>query len=837
MLRMRKKYIIILVFSAFVLGTVIYIKNVYLPRKLKAALVTFLDSHSPFKVKFSRLGLAINGNVHISNIKAKFSDGRTAFLLKDITADISLKDLLKKRLFFDSLKFSGLEIFLRRQGKKIDIWEAISKYATAVKKSKTRFPYQGHPASSTAAGKAGWGSKFFIYRIIIPRARLNFYDSSERFHEKFNVSIYVDLHPQGGAKIALSLSSALISLGYRAEANLREKTLEGEGVVDNLEPAQFMQLLNLKPKYQIKGFKINKWEYSLSLSKGGFVLTSVINLSNLDMSGRYNFESDVQAEGRISYEASQKKLAYELRGKLKRGRISGLPYVEEISHIESEFYLSNNSFKMTSFKGIGLGQPFKAELLVNDLENPHIYLSVNSQLDMSVVHKLGFLKKGVKLSGPALLRAEWKGKLKRLGLSNLKAEIELQGDEADFSPAASFKQIRGKIFLRKEKLSWENLQFVYHKTRLNSRGHIDNLASIKPVFSLSSDYFDLDASFFWNRKNSIIQDISLKGSAGRNTSFNLQASLDIAKGLFLKVRGIVNMGLEDIAIFTKSRMNKISSFLRPQGEIEVQLAGEGKLKDINSLHLQALLSSKQVSLHELRFSGLQALAALKEGELVVSPLECGFYQGDLQLRLKYSLSTHSFLANFKVVEANLEKIAADLGRAADDYAGRLSLDIDAAASDLKSKDTWRAEGRAEIKDGEIWKLYLFRGIEKLLPLRDSQKIVFRNGWANFSLEKKIITLEGLSLLSTLLEIKGKGTISLEGNLNLLVFLNISPPLIRSAPALNKIASFLLDNGFVTVEVKGSIKKPTYRLVPFFIKSNPVKKMKDFIRDIFNVFSE
>jgi hypothetical protein len=229
--------------------------------------------------------------------------------------------------------------------------------------------------------------------------------------------------------------------------------------------------------------------------------------------------------------------------------------------------------------------------------------------------------------------------------------------------------------------------------------------------------------------------------------------------------------------------------------------------------LIGFINCTRATVYGKRISDVGASFNTKGSRLNFLNLKAGVYGGVLAGR-SFSLDTKTkdfFGESFTVDRVDLQDFVRDTKSYSDKHmAGKISLELRDLKGNSQDASTITAKGRMVIRDGQLWDIPVFL---KLFTLNPGELFKSRNqfdaGVIDYDIRQRKITIDRMAFTSESVSVVGRGNISFDGDLNLI----LKP---RSGPLLGldffvlrwagDLISFLLDS-VVSVEVKGTFDKP------------------------------
>ncbi|MCX5657901.1 MAG: AsmA-like C-terminal domain-containing protein, partial [Candidatus Omnitrophica bacterium] len=139
---------------------------------------------------------------------------------------------------------------------------------------------------------------------------------------------------------------------------------------------------------------------------------------------------------------------------------------------------------------------------------------------------------------------------------------------------------------------------------------------------------------------------------------------------------------------------------------------------------------------------------------------------------------------------------------------------------LKAITDVTGTGWMEITQGRLFELPLLKGLLGIIDTSGAEKNVFREAHCDFVVKDKAITTENLELVSQRLTINGKGSVYLDGKLDMRISYSL-PEQKEETSGLDKLQDLLLKGTSSLVKevtLGGTLKKPEYKIIPVSINN-------------------
>jgi hypothetical protein len=148
--------------------------------------------------------------------------------------------------------------------------------------------------------------------------------------------------------------------------------------------------------------------------------------------------------------------------------------------------------------------------------------------------------------------------------------------------------------------------------------------------------------------------------------------------------------------------------------------------------------------------------------------------------------------------------------------GRLTGEMNWGQTPLEGADVGLiGSGTATLTQGEMSAIRLLRGIEELLELEDLDRERFERFTFGFRMDKDRVAVEGLELLSRVLDMSGKGSFGPGNKVDVTVQVEPSQDLasaVKSERASGIVGGIAAATDPVTVSITGNLSSPRYRFI-------------------------
>jgi hypothetical protein len=216
--------------------------------------------------------------------------------------------------------------------------------------------------------------------------------------------------------------------------------------------------------------------------------------------------------------------------------------------------------------------------------------------------------------------------------------------------------------------------------------------------------------------------------------------------------------------------------------------------------------------------------------LIISPLVANVAQGKIELRTKIDSLNKKIVVNTLINDIDLAILKEQLKLKNSSLSGTLTLDANFENNGLAFLDKLEGSGKVSIHEGNIWEINFLKGMGEFLFIPEFEEIKFEEGYSDLIFKGENIVFENIELKAPQMGLKGKGRISLKGDLNFLLVSEFNPALVSSSQGLKKFFTNILGQTSLAIELKGTIKKPSYEVKPVIFSD--LKGLKKIFDDIF-----
>lgn len=803
---------------------IIYFNNVYLPIKVKSKIINALETNLNYNARIQKIKYNLFRGIVIRDVTIYDKTGdkeNTLLTIKEASFNLLFIPLIKeKKIIIPIIHIDSPYLYIRyKKDNNFNFSKIFSPKPNQPLKSKMKF-------------------SFLIYKVNIFNANIVFEDEhlTPRFRktiQDFNIGLTIS--PL--AKVLFLLQGKLLTdkeaitkLSLEGEYNFLSKELNSKLNFANLIIPEFKPYLKVLPVSIVRGIIENsnlelKFKDNLINLKGSLYVKGLeLMKEKMALNGNINIEPD------ISYAIDKKIFDYKANFKIVQANLDGIKYIEKINNISGDISLIKDKLVTASLKLQTLDSEVRLRGTLENFLNPYLKLNlISEQLNLEKLLSILPLKpKGINLSGLSKSGINIEGYLKKPPL-DIKASFELK--DAKFQTVflkEPINNIKGRLDLTLEGADWLNLSFDYRNITYTSTGKLVNFKAPQINFGLTSGNLDLKSDI--KVKDNIIKintflakyadsELDIKGDI--DTRDNATILLDLSTKLNLKTQDALIFLPQDLA--ERLRKIKLEGILNIVGSIN------GNVKNYKELNIYLETVSDAISVYNLKFSNLSFNLRQRDGTLNISRFAASGYSGivnlDFSSDLKPDVPTYALKFNCSGIDLGKMKLDTDFKDK--DIAGISSVSADLYGN-FKDSGLLKGRGSASIKNGNLWKFNLFKGMGELFFLPDYEKVIFKEATAEFNIENRFISTENLKLISDQLNLDCKGKVGFDGGLDFTVYTEANKNLIRDSADIRKFTTAILGelSNAITVRITGTIQKPKYSIAPMAV--DLIKNIKNFI---------
>jgi len=311
-------------------------------------------------------------------------------------------------------------------------------------------------------------------------------------------------------------------------------------------------------------------------------------------------------------------------------------------------------------------------------------------------------------------------------------------------------------------------------------------------------------------------------NSGRSI-FNFHApSLDITRSF---LEHLPNKGIGE----------KLLASLNPAGKVEINanLQHFKEQKD-NDYSVEITLKDCDVTTgkYNIPFRGVDGRLEVNKKGFSSKRISAKCYGGHMEGTLSVETETEPYLyrgeMNFSRVE--LKDIIQKIGDPENTLSGKLSGNIVFLGKGTDTNSIC-ADGQVQIDEGYLSNVPIVLSIFNILNLSIPKKESFRNAQINFNVKDGIVNIKEGRLYSDTVELIGRGTVMLTGDIDVKVVAGFSRDFFSEIPIVGKIFDYVVGGvrkQLTMVEINGTFLKPESRSIAFKPLTTSIKSMFDLL---------
>ena len=791
-----KKAIIFLITLALIYAGINYTINVFLPKKIDAAVKSFIEEKLKKDISISQTTVSLIRGISFKDVTVYEKDKKDIYLHAD---KITLRPI-----------YSAF-IYVKKIILKAYVQDA---YFKITRSQKGEFDL---PTIQTDSKEPGI---FFLKNISAKNVTIDFEDQIYDFKKKMTgIDIKASVSLRGIADLETKWQKYLF---LTARYNIKAKSLKGVVTLNNIGLAQFNPFLK---NITIKDASLSDATFSFEGNKE-YIIKGNARINNISLAkDGLDLKGDLEISPILTFYKDKNDFEYTLNGRLHNATIKGIPHIGSLSNSTAIFSLDKKSLIVSSLKTQIYDKIVSLSSKIDYSNYPDYSLSARSSLPLA---QLIYLAKKIR---PFSFDYDKEGDI-ALALS-LKGNIEKQ--EADYLlnydiRGASFNyldQISAKGYLKKDSLVITEGLFHYKDIPFDLEAKLNDFSSPKVSFNIKNDPFNLKADAVCAKDNIDINQIMITAA---QTDIKASAQIASKKDPMVIIEGKGTATFADIkkGIELFKLDSSLFDRLKLQGRSNINFTVNGN-SDISLWQIKLTAQSDRLKIYGLEGQNVTVELYRDEDEIIIDPLTAKLAEGKIQCLAKLNPSANTAQANVIANDVDLSYIRENLELEDSHLSGKLSLETFIKSDDLKNFSRLDGEGVIEVKEGNIWEISFFEGLGKFLFIPDFEKIRFQEGYSDIFFQGKDIIFENLELDSRKMELSGAGKITLDGNIHFMFFPQFNPRIVALSEGLKKITTEFLGKSGLVIEVQGTLKEPTYEMKPLFL--SPLDKIKDFFENI------
>jgi len=588
--------------------------------------------------------------------------------------------------------------------------------------------------------------------------------------------------------------------------------------------------LKLAQGKSLKG-NISTPNIDLSFNEELFKFKSQLEIKDAE----FQFDPDISFKGNPSIALSiamnpkdKKSLTYNGNFLMTSSSILGLPLIHDIENINGKVIFETNKLNTDELKFKAMNTNVKLNGSLTDFENPMIDAQAASDF-IDIKNILPLFPEKIKkadwdLSGEASMKAAYIGLAKEHKKANVKVDARINNAVLSLgSLKEDIKNISGELHYDKDLLTWRPLQGFYRDKKFTLEGHLDDFSRPSIETNVKSDDLSLAAHIKILRK--AFQIITLKGNY-LNTTYDLKGDVHLFDDADpdLDLKGTVVLELLDLPVFAPQFKEKIDN-LELSGIITAEGLYRGKIKDWRNWQLKFEAQVPMLSIKDYHLDQVFIKYEQRDENISQCDITSVFYGGQLKLDSTADLIDDAIplKGDLTLDNIDLAVVKKELDLKNENLAGNLMVAINFNSS-LKNFDQLKGRGAISISEGYLWRLKILEGLLGTFLIPEFKSSVFTNGKASFRIEDQRVLTEDAFLASQSIELRAKGWIDFNKNINMNVTPHFSEITIAQSESLKKGTTALLAQ-IIEIKLTGTLDKPSYQ-----VESSPIKIL-DNTKDI------
>ena len=796
---------IILAIAILLLSIATLLVNIFLPKQIEALIKKTIKASLSKNIDIQKISFSLNGTLTLTNVNIYDDKADTPTLRAQSLQILPFYPSLinRKLLVISSIKIINPCLTLTRD-----------------KQGNFNIPRVKRQEKKSA-------KKLIIKTIIVKGLNLKINDKLNNFKEDFE-------------RIDISVKFSLpVKLNFRV--NIFDKTtkmIEAYGTFSFSDKAL---------RATVKARDIDISRYKNYLSALGSLNSAKLKEMRLDIKGKdeyeikakaritginlinekFSFSGNLDIEPVLSFTYGEKEITYRVNAYFSNGKLGNIPYLEKIEKIEAKLNLTKDKLNITSLNASLNNNSLKLRGSLSDFNNPYLDMQISYTGSIKtlkdIAGRITKIPSFVQPQGYASINADLRGNLKQ---NNYTYKALFSIENARINGIKDITAINCRGNLDNKRLDITNLTFVYKDIPV--KGNLQLKRNLYPeiTIALESELLNAKTTLILNKNILTISSLELLSNQSRVEAKGY-VELD---GLGMKFQGLGQVLVSDILkIIEKLNIADTSAIkkLKPQGIVDLGFVSEGK-PNTESWLLKMSGMSDNFKISQTHLKGMRFTLNGEGQTLNINP-SAGLWDGTANAQIIIDRLKDKAFASVTAQNINLSKMNDALSLKRENLSGALFLN--ARFEHLLSKDIKQASGQGKliIKQGNIWQLNPLKGLGEFLAISDFNNITFKEGYVEFMLRKKKLFIESFELFSDKMNLKGKGNISFEGELDFVLFPVFSDSLREDSEKINKIIADMLRKSTLSVEIKGNIKNPRYKIESLLL--SPLKTLRNIFEDI------
>jgi len=812
---MKKKILFILIIMLLVTGVgITYLNQVFLPIKIKSLIIRTLEEQTQKRVTLESVQFNIFKGLVLRNLSL-YDETKPIISLKEGSCAFFILPLFQKKIVIPKVRLVSAVIFLeRRANHTFNLKDLLVPRVGATKKN----------------------FNIFVYSLSITNSRIDFEDNalSPKFTKSMD-NLNLTLSLSLPSRIKFNLASEIpanprIKIMVSGEFRIREKQLIAKIAIKDLSPQEFSGY------YESLGVSIPEGTIDALIN-----MTLKDEILNADLEGQNNglvlsknkiqakLNSDMKVN--LRYSLKDKQLSYSGGANITESDISGIAFFDRVADIKGELKFNNSGLFCDRLLANSLGVPLKVKAELTDFNNPLLNINISSSLGLDSLKRI--LKDKFKfglpadIQGKAKLSLEIKAALSSVEPPKINGSLDILNATAKLDKInSSIEEIAGRIEFSPLDLKWLDLHFKYSGIIYKTNGVLIDFKAPHIQLNLSSTDLSLQSKCTINDKL-----VNLSEFSGRyfNSNFSLTGEINTTdfSNLDANISGALEINLQDSKEILKKFKDQLEQ-IKPAGIINTKFTINGNINKIKSCLVQAKLSSPSISFYGLQSGEFLLDYSQIEGIADIPLIYLSLYDGTIKASAKMNLNSDNlpYWVSADIQDVKLEKLKLDTGAREKDIAGTVQAEVKINGfSGYLSKLS--GAGKIIITDGRLWQLNFFKGMGRLLFIKDFANVVFSEGSCGFVIQDKSIFSDNLKLKSNLVGLSGVVKISFDSSIDATLNVEVSEDFPLTG-TIKDVTTAIIGQArrFGVIKVSGTLKEPKYKFETAV--TDIIKGLKDSI---------
>ena len=554
------------------------------------------------------------------------------------------------------------------------------------------------------------------------------------------------------------------------------------------------------------------------------------NATFKNASGTFETTSASKVNGEIKIKLSipmaqnpkNTKITFEGSGKVMAEALDGVPHVNKVTGLTAAFSFNNNGI---TFNNATIG--FLNTVITGSGKYADKTLDADLQGELDPADLATFIPESLnlpayKISGALEIHAHLTTAIPLPStLPNLSGEAEFKDtwfQLTDNPMTFTANKARLKFDLNQENLEWHADAVVVNNDKSYScDGTLSGFKAPEINAVLIGPGMKINAQF--TKTGDKLDIASFKGQF-KKTSASLAGTANLDEQTF-DVKGKVLADLSEIP------MKGVSL----QGQCLMDVQCRGALKNYRQWNLKAAGSSNLVQGYGYKIKNIKFAYDQAGGIGIFDNIYFDAYggQGLIKGRFDFTKNIISYAVRGVIDNLDLAALKLDTPIKNKKFSGTLGLKIAVQGLNNDIKNL-KGGGSFTIKNGDIWEFSPLKELGTFLFAPRFGTMTFTTAKGDFFIKDNAVSTDNLELLGPEMSLLIDGNIGFNGTLDLLVNSQVPMPGPTKIIEETKIGESVAKAGSLTaIEVKGTIEKPKYKLLP--IQANITKKITDAVSSI------